>query len=93
VRDVATAAHRFRKAANGHGHAIRNDDSQEAEATMRVLVTSGSDFSLRGQPLYLNPQLAFGFGLYASNTPMSFLEEQEENRSFYAPLVFVGAKL
>ena len=40
----------------------------------------------------MNPQMAFGFGLYASNKPRSFKEEEKRNRFFYAPLVFLGVR-
>jgi hypothetical protein len=59
----------------------------EARAGYRI------DFALRGHPVYVNPQVAFGFGLYASNKPESFRMAEEDNRYFYAPLVFVGTKL
>lgn len=43
-----------------------------------------------GLDLFVTPQFAFGFGLYASNKPESFKAAERENRWFYAPLVFTG---
>jgi hypothetical protein len=51
------------------------------------------DFKVREIPLYVNVQWPFGFGLYASNKPESFKQEEREAPFFYfPPLVFLGVK-
>jgi hypothetical protein len=51
------------------------------------------NFKIAEIPLYTSIQWPFGFGLYASNKPLSFKEYQKDNRFFYQfPLLFVGVK-
>jgi hypothetical protein len=50
------------------------------------------DIDLGAFDVFINPQFAFGFGLFAGNKPESFKEAERANRWFYAPLVFVGAR-
>lgn len=51
------------------------------------------DFHLGEVQLYVTPQWAFGFGLYAQNKPASFEAARRENPIFTAPLLFLGVKL
>jgi hypothetical protein len=51
------------------------------------------DFNISSLPCYVSIQWPFGFALYSSNKPQSFLdyEEQGDNKFFYkAILLFVG---
>lgn len=49
------------------------------------------NFNIANLPFYTSVQWPFGFGLYASNKPDSFLDYQKDNRFFYQfPLLFVG---
>jgi len=52
------------------------------------------DFTIFGSPFYFNLQWPFGFGLYGSNKPESFKQENSGlKRLFYfPPLVFIGKK-
>lgn len=51
------------------------------------------DFQVAEKPFYLNLQWPFGFGLYASNKPDSFLAEEKEEPFFYfPPMFFVGMR-
>ena len=46
------------------------------------------DFTAMNQPLYLNFQWPFGFGLFDANKPESFKQHEEENPYFYFPPMF-----
>lgn len=48
------------------------------------------DFELGGVPLYVVPQVLFGFGLYPGNKPESFLEAARKEGIFIAPVAFLG---
>lgn len=51
------------------------------------------NFRIKKTPLYNSLQWPFGFGLYASNKPLSFKENEKENRFFYQfPLWFIGIR-
>jgi len=51
------------------------------------------DFNVKGLPLYANVQWPFGFGLYSSNKPESFVQEVKEAPYFYhIPMLFVGVR-
>jgi hypothetical protein len=46
------------------------------------------DFTVGTVPVYINLQWPFGFGLYASNKPQSFLDQQKKEPYFYFPPMF-----
>lgn len=51
------------------------------------------DFAISGVPFYVNIQWPFGFGLYSSNKPQSFLDEVAADPFFYQiPMLFVGMR-
>lgn len=54
----------------------------------------GFDFTLSNCPLYLNVQWPFGFGLYGSNKPESFKDENSGSKQYFyfPPLVFIGIR-
>lgn len=50
------------------------------------------DLTIGDQPLYINPQVLFGFGLVQGNKPESFKKTAKEEPLFIAPLIFLGVK-
>lgn len=51
------------------------------------------DFNISNIPCHINLQWPFGFGLYASNKPNSFIDHQKGNEFFYfPPLFFLGVE-
>ncbi|HPG41511.1 MAG TPA: hypothetical protein PLP19_10340 [bacterium] len=54
----------------------------------------GFDFTLGKCPLYINAQWPFGFGLYGSNKPQSFKDENSGKKKlfYFPPLVFIGVR-
>lgn len=50
------------------------------------------DFMIGDTPVFINPQLLFGFGLYAGNKPESFKKQVENEFLFVYPNVFVGIR-
>ena len=51
------------------------------------------DFKVAELPMFVNVQWPLGFGLYASNKPESFKENEKEERFFYfPPMVFLGIR-
>lgn len=54
----------------------------------------GFDFTFSNCPLFLNVQWPFGFGLYGSNKPESFKDENSGSKKYFyfPPLVFIGIR-
>lgn len=54
----------------------------------------GFDFIFLKCPCYINVQWPFGFGLYGSNKPDSFKDENSGNKKYFyfPPLVFIGIR-
>jgi len=51
------------------------------------------DFKAKEIPLYANIQWPFGFGLYSSNKPQSFIDEVKADPYFYhMPMLFLGIR-
>lgn len=51
------------------------------------------DFEVKEKATFVSVQWPFGFGLYASNKPESFKENEKDNPFFYHfPVIFVGIR-
>lgn len=50
------------------------------------------NFKLGKVPMYINPQVLIGFGLFPGNKPDSFIKQVEEEFLFIYPNVFLGIK-
>lgn len=49
------------------------------------------NFKVAGQDSFVNFQMPFGFGLYASNKPQSFKDHESKNPYFYfPPIITIG---